>query len=345
MCVAIFHREFFEGDRHLYELIQRRFTEAHLGAEFYPPHPGHLEETLEFRPLSQPHYTMHLPRHIGLLSKGGHLHKGNLHRIGTFAARSRSDAYGMIIHDQQGVVTWPERYLEAVREINRRLLAIDRSPMLFIEYAVGLEPEAFAGFFEEIANCEKISACLDTGHVGIRKVGTAYAEMRSGETIAPGDPDLASKLPDITEACDQALPTVLGLIESLGETDKPLHFHLHDGHPLSTIGFYSDTGVRDHLPFDSKVEIPPLDDGEPRELPLIFGPQGLTRIVKAALAAAPRERLSFNLEIHPHKGDSLALGEYEPLFRNWEDKTNAEKTHAWLQHLVDNQAMLQTALS
>jgi hypothetical protein len=44
------------------------------------------------------------------------------------------------------------------------------------------------------------------------------------------------------------------------------------------------------------------------------------------------------LEIHEHDG-RLPLGDAAPLFRHWQDLTNAERMNHWLAVLADNQAI------
>jgi hypothetical protein len=118
-----------------------------------------------------------------------------------------------------------------------------------------------------------------------------------------------------------------------------MHFHLHDGHPLSTFSPY---GVSDHLSF--LAEIPLRDPYHGRSsLPLMFGPAGLRRIVSAAIRSLARERVSCTLEIHPDFG-RLPLGDAAPLFRHWTDTTHAEQMNHWLEVLGRNHRLLTTSI-
>jgi hypothetical protein len=334
LLLGLFHRQ-IEGDHHLLELAQRRYSEAGLGAEFYPGQPGQLQESLEFRPLTEPRYTVHLPRHLHLLDPRGWT------SITAFAGRGRSDAYGLIIHDHQELATKAADYLHAIERLNELLLKIQPSPYLFIEYAVGLDIDQYAAIFEAARQCERVSACIDISHVGIRQAQRAYAEQYPGQDVCeltPDSPELPARIRAVVSAAATALPVVLDLVRRLGELGKPLHFHLHDGHPLSTFSRY---GVSDHLSFQQEIRLPFEYEGQTK-VPLLFGPEGLQRIVATAKAALPGDKLSFMLEIHPQY-DRLPLGPYLGLFKNWKELHHAEQMNAWLDLILANLVLLQEA--
>jgi hypothetical protein len=115
---------------------------------------------------------------------------------------------------------------------------------------------------------------------------------------------------------------------------KPVHFHLHDGHPL----YRGAHGVSDHMSFLSEIAIPFEREGR-MTLPLMYGPSGLKEIVRKSLEAIGPERLSFTLEIHPPEGRE-PLGEQEQLFSNWHDRTNAERMNHWITVLLRNHQLL-----
>lgn len=337
LLLAMFEQR-IPGDHHLLELAQRRLTAAGVGAEFYPTNLRDLQESLEFRPLTEARYTMHLPRDIRLLDGGR-----GAERIAAFAARSRVDAYGLIIHDQPEMATRPDEYLDAVRRLNDRLLAIDRSPHLFIEYAVGLDIPGFISFFERVQGCERVSACLDISHLGIKIARQTYAEIYPGQDVCdlyPDHPDLPAKIEAVITACASATPTLLRVIRAIGRLGKPLHFHLHDGQPLSTL---SPFGVSDHLSFTQEIRIP-FEYRSARRVPLLFGRAGLAQIVTTALATLPPEKLSFMIEVHP-QFDRRDLGDEAGLFANWVDTENAEIMNGWLELLLENVRFLREALS
>ena len=78
------------------------------------------------------------------------------------------------------------------------------------------------------------------------------------------------------------------------------------------------------------------------KLPLLFGPEGLQRIVRTALESPARQSLSFMLEIHPTT-DREALRGHADLFQHWSDLTNAERMNHWLSRLVENHRLLKSA--
>ena len=93
----------------------------------------------------------------------------------------------------------------------------------------------------------------------------------------------------MVEATASSLPVVLDLIRSLATIGKPVHLHLHDGHPLIP-------GLADHFGFLTRLPIPFRFQGtEP--LPPLYGLAGLAGIVTTARDALG-PLASFTLEIH-----------------------------------------------
>ena len=321
-----------EGDDSLLELARLRFAQAEMGAEMHAGTPEQLEWILRFRPSLMAPVTVHLPRDFNLASEPSR------RRIREFAARFSGQVYGMVLHDHPELAATPEVFLRAAREMDAMLRTVHPCPLLFVEYAAGLEPRVFADFFEAMRDAEQISACIDIGHVGIRQIRVAYAALHPGEDICAlkAQPDKwRESLPDIDKAVAAALPAVLELIETLGRLGKPMHFHLHDGHPLST---FSPFGVSDHLSFLAEIPLA-FEYRRRRSLPLMFGSTGLAQLVSTAIRALGPSRLSFTLELHPTMG-RLALGDASGLFQHWRDKSNAEKMNHWLSVLAQNHRLL-----
>jgi hypothetical protein len=249
----------------------------------------------------------------------------------------------MVIHDHPDLFSRSDDFVRAAQAMQSRLEQIRASPSLFVEYAAGLEPRMFARFFEAIRELTHISSCIDVGHVGIKQARNTFASMYPGEDICAlrSHPSrIPEMISDVETAVGAALPTVLDLIESLGELGKPVHFHLHDGHPLSTFSPY---GVSDHLSFLMEMPLTFEYRGR-RSVPLMFSRAGLQQIARKAVQAIGSERTSFTLEIHPVSGQ-LALGDAAPLFNHWSDKTNAERMNQWLAVLIENHAALLEALN
>ena len=71
----------------------------------------------------------------------------------------------------------------------------------------------------------------------------------------------------------------------------------------------------------------------------MFGPSGLSKIIREAIEAPGPDRTSVTLEIHPTKG-RLPLGNASHLFTHWLDKGNAEGMNAWLSVLHENQKLI-----
>ena len=217
------------------------------------------------------------------------------------------------------------------------------SPLLYVEYAAGLEPDLFVEVLHALWDWERVSGCVDIGHIGMRQVRFAYSQKHPGTDICsltPEDPELPLLIEDVQTAVGSALIVVLDVIRALGRMGKPLHFHLHDGHPLSTA---SPFGVSDHLSFLGKIPIPFEYRGK-YFLDLMFGPSGLAAIVTESLRLLGPEKVSFSLEIHPGEG-RLLLGDVSHLFDHWVDKTNAERMNYWLSLLVRNHQIIKESCS
>jgi hypothetical protein len=321
-----------EGDDSLMELARFRFQQAGLGAEIHAGTPGQLEEGLRFRPSADAPVTVHLPRAFNLsdaLSR---------QRIAELASAAAGRVFGFVLHDHPDLAARPGAYLEAAREMEARLREIRASPILFIEYAAGLDPAVFARFFDQARDFTRLSACIDTGHVGIWQARQTYLAAHPGQDVCAlkaRPSDLFDAMPDAAASARSALPAVLDLIRVLGSLGKPLHFHLHDGHPLST---FSPFGVSDHLSFLAEIPLPFEYRGR-RSAPLMFGPEGLAQIVKQAVESVAPARLSFTFEIHP-TFERRPLDDAAPLFAHWSDKTNAELMNHWLWTLASNQRLI-----
>lgn len=321
-----------EGDDCLLALAKMRFEQAGLGAEIYAGQPDELEWLLNFKPANDAPVVAHLSRGINLLEASSRA------QVMGFARRFAGRVLGFVVHDQPELVSQSDACVAAARELNARLEGVPNSPWLFIEYAVGLEPATFAQFAEAIAPCRRTSVCLDVGHVGVWQTRAAFSTLHPGRDVCdlkPGHPELPALVADVQRATATALPAVSQLIQRIGKIGKPVHIHLHDGHPAST---FSPFGVSDHLSFLTEIPLPFEHCGR-RALPLMFGPGGLRLMIGTALKSLGRSRCSFTLEIHPPEG-SRPLTDAASLFNHWRDRTNAERMNHWLAVLRENQELV-----
>ena len=267
--LAMLHKQGIEGDDALLLLAQARFQEAGLGAELYPESPEQLRQQLAYCPAGGP-CTAHLPRGLNLLSAQTHA------RLAEFATVGAGRVYGLILHDHNEFLARADDTVAAFRAADHQLGELSQAPLLFIEYAAGLPPDFFAALFERAVELRHVSACIDISHVGIRACQTAYARTFPGVDVCAlkTAPDLRERLESIQRAVAEALPAVVGLVEWLASLDKPLHFHLHDGHPLSALSRY---GVSDHLSFLQQVPLP-FEYAGRQLLDGMFGPAGLAQL-------------------------------------------------------------------
>jgi hypothetical protein len=336
MTLGLFEKR-IEGDDALLELARLRFQQARMGAEMHAATSQQLEEVMRFRPAWDLPVVVHLPRHFNLLNEE------NRNQIAGIASAFAGRIYGMVIHDHPDLASHSDEFVSATQVMQSQLAQICGSPILFVEYAAGLDTRMYARFFETISDLTHVSACIDVGHVGIKQARNTFANMHPGEDICAlkNQPSrIPEMISDIETAVGAALPTVLDLIETLGKLGKPVHFHLHDGHPLST---FSPFGVSDHLSFLIDMPLGFQYRGR-HSVPLMFSRVGLHQIARKALQVIGGERVSFTLEIHP-ASDQVALADAAPLFHHWVDKTNVERMNGWLAVLTENHAVLLDALN
>jgi hypothetical protein len=330
--LALFQKR-IDGNDALLKLAQLRFQEAGLGAEYYAANPEELSWLLHYQPGPEAPVIVHLPREIDLFDKEGR------RKLLSFVGEFKERVYGLVVHDQIEIKDRLEEYKVALAEIDGALQAVKGAPLLFIEYAVGLAPGFFCELIEEIRDLSHVSACLDIGHLGIRQARDAFRRKHPEVDICalePSDARLSELVDDVQAAVGTSLPMVLQINRRLGGLGKPLHFHLHDGHPLSTASSF---GVVDHLSFFEEIPIPFAHHGKCSLAPM-FGPAGIRKIVADICTILDRDQISFTLEIHP-TGGRLPLSDASYLFNHWLDKTNAEQMNHWLAVLLENYRLLQ----
>jgi hypothetical protein len=335
MTLGLFAKR-IDGDDSLMELARLRFKDAKMGAEMHPETPEHLESLMKFRPPEDTPVVLHLPRNFQLADEPSRK------QVANFATRFAGRIWGMVLHDHAAMAAQKQDYIEAAWKMEALLEKIPECPMLFVEYAVGLEPADFVRFFSATLDLDRLSACVDIGHVGIRQARVVYARSHAGEDVCAlksRPARLPAVIADVESAVRAGAAAAFDLVEQLATLKKPLHFHLHDGHPLST---FSPFGVSDHLSFFAEIPLS-FEYGGRRAVSPMFGPAGLSKLVARTLELIGPRRTSFTLEIHP-TGERLALGKAASLFGGWQDKTNAEKMNHWLSVLVANHRLLRQAV-
>jgi hypothetical protein len=323
---ALFQRR-VDGDDALLRLARLRFAQAGLAAEVYADTPEQLEWILGYAP-SQPQLpVVHLGRQVNLLDERSRA------LVQRFAARFAGRVAGLVVHDKAEMAT---RTGDLVAGIGGLGLPPD-GPVLFLEYAAGLELDRFVELADRLRDVPRVGACVDVGHVGIARARAGFSRAHPGLDLAdlrPADPRLPELAADVQAAVASALPAVLELIRSLGRVGKPLHLHLHDGHPLIH-------GLSDHFSFLTRVPVP-FDHQGRRSLDPLYGPAGLAAIVRAAVDTSGGGA-SLTLEIHQAEG-RRPLGDAAGLFGHWEDRTNAERMNHWLAVLAENALLVTCAL-
>jgi hypothetical protein len=329
---ALFQRR-LEGDDAILRLAHLRFAQAGLAPEVYAETPEQLQHVLGFAsPL--PHLpVVHLSRAVNLL------HERDRRLVQEFATQFRGRVSGLVVHDQRDMATRVPELVAGLGELDGRWpAATPAAPYVFLEYAAGLEPDLFIDIARRVGEMERVSVCIDVGHVGIRQARTHFRKRHPDLDLAalhPEDPRLPNLVTDVQAAVDSALPAVLEMTRALGRIGKRVHFHLHDGHPVIP-------GLSDHFSFLTQIAVPFEHRGR-RSLDPMYGPGGLAAMVSAAIEAFGGERASLTLEIHQSEG-RLPLGDAAPLFRHWRDLTNAERMNHWLSVLAQNNMLVSNVV-
>lgn len=325
-----------DGDDALLELARHRFREAGLGMECYAGCLADIERYRTFRYGEDTPMVFHLPRWIDLM-------KAEHERfVMDFLAGAAGVACGVVVHDQPELVNAPAAYRDVLAKLGSLIASIPDSPRLFVEYAAMLDPDRFTAFFGDFGRADGIGACVDIGHIGSKITADLFCLAHEGfplHSLKPSDPALPDYMDAVVAAAAGALPGVVTVVRELIGFGTPLHFHLHDGHPLSDVSAYE---VPDHLSFLSEVPIP-FEYGGKRALSTMFGPAGLGEIVSTALSTGDRSLVSFALEIHPDGGRS-PLGDLARLFSHWSDLSHAEQMNHWLSELISNYDLLTTII-
>ncbi len=321
------------GDDALLELARLRFAQMGVAAEVYADTPEELEHLLRFVPPHPYRPVVHLNRGVNVLNAPSRA------VVGEFADRFAGRIAGLVVHDKYEMGEQTDRLLSVMRELDARLSERPGGPLVFLEYAAGLEPGWFVEVAERLRDAERVSCCIDVGHLGVRQASARFGRSHPGlslGSLSPEDGRLADLVADVQEAVGSAVQDVLDVIRSIGSVGKHVHFHLHDGHPLIP-------GLPDHFTFLTRLPVPFSYQGR-RSLSMMYGPGGLAAIVSAAIGACRPEAVSFTLEIHQVEG-RLPLADASRLFARWRDVTNAERMNYWLSVLGENALLVSQRLA
>jgi len=321
------------GDDALLELARLRFAQMGVAAEVYADSPEELEHLLRFVPPHPYRPVVHLNRGVNVLNAPSRA------VVGEFADRFAGRIAGLVVHDKYEMGEQTDRLLSVMRELDARLSERPGGPLVFLEYAAGLEPGWFVEVAERLRDAERVSCCIDVGHLGVRQASARFGRSHPGlslGSLSPEDGRLADLVADVQEAVGSAVQDVLDVIRSIGSVGKHVHFHLHDGHPLIP-------GLPDHFTFLTRLPVPFSYQGR-RSLSMMYGPGGLAAIVSAAIGACRPEAVSFTLEIHQVEG-RLPLADASRLFARWRDVTNAERMNYWLSVLGENALLVSQRLA
>ncbi|MBF0197473.1 MAG: hypothetical protein HQL32_07170 [Planctomycetes bacterium] len=337
--LALFEKR-VEGDDALLEMARSRFEKNEIGAEVYAGSPEELRWLLSIQPKNTAPLVVHLPRYLNLL-KDEHLET-----ISLFIQAGEHWVYGYVLHDTKELESNPSSYYRALQKVQILLLDAGSTAMFFLEYAAGISIDSFADIFRKAEPLTQVSACVDTGHVGIRQVRKAF--NAKNDTLDPcsltvHSPELQNEAiySLLEESTRTALPHLLTLLVELQSLGKPIHIHLHDGHPLSE---YSPYGVSDHLGFFESFSL--LSGSKELKLPTLYGPSGLKKIINALDGNVAKNVNSITLEFHPIVGRHRDLDEEDlVLFQHWDVLDNAKCMNEWLHNIERHVGLIKGFLA
>jgi hypothetical protein len=319
------------GDDALLRLAARRFSEAGMPAELYADSPDQLEHLLSFVPKHDTLPTVHLSRSANVLQQS------DRELIESFATRFAGRVAGLVVHDKAGMAERLAELVAAMRALGATSGARVGRPTVYLEYATGLPIEAFISVAEQLADVELASMCIDIGHVGIQHARDLPLASTSGvawSNLSLTDTRLPEVVDQVQAATRSAVRAVLELIDRVARIGKPVHYHLHDGHPLVR-------GLADHFSFFTRFPVP-FEISGAYALPSMFGPSGLAAVLEHAVRSSFATP-SLTLEIHQVEG-RLPLDAAAELFTHWRDLTNGERMNYWLSVLADNHLLATTLL-
>ncbi len=296
---ALFQQR-LSADDALLRLAQLRFAQMGVAAELYADTPDELEHVLRFAPTEPRLPVVHLNRGIDLLQEQGR------QAVRDFAGRFAGRISGLNVHDRRGMADLDASWLSAMAELDAFLDKEAPDVTLYLEYAAHLEPGRFTGMMD--------------GLTDLALTGLGVADERLPGLVA-----------DVQDAVGGALGDVQEVIRAVGGLGKPVHFHLHDGHPLVP-------GLADHFSFLTRLAIPFSYEGR-RSLRMLYGPAGLAALVSAAVRACRPGGVSFTLEVHQVQG-RLPLGDAASLFPRAQDTTDAEQMNYLLNVLSENAVLI-----
>ena len=164
---ALFQQR-IDGDDALLKLAGLRFAQMGAAAEVYADSPDQLEHVLQFVPSHARLPIVHLSRRVNVL------HGQDRAVVREFADRFAGRVAGLVVHDKREMAGKTDRLLAAMRELNAHLCQRPGSPLVFLEYAAGLDRGWFIEVAERLQAAERVSCCIDVGHIGLRQATATF---------------------------------------------------------------------------------------------------------------------------------------------------------------------------
>jgi len=156
------------GGRRAAETRGIRFAQIGAAAEVHADVPDQLEYVLGYVPAHARLPVVHLNRGVNVL------HERGRSAVSDFADRFAGRVAGVVVHDHHEIEAHTDRLLAGMRALNSRLRERSDDPVVFLEYAAGLDLGWFVEVAEQVQDAERVSCCIDVGHAGIKQASARF---------------------------------------------------------------------------------------------------------------------------------------------------------------------------
>ena len=143
--------------------------------------------------------------------------------VEAFAGRFAGRLSGLVVHDQPEMGEQTENLVTALQELDRRLARWPVRPGYSWSMRPGLEPGWFVELAGRLKDADRISCCLDIGHIGVRQAHARFAREHPGlslQSLSPADERLPGLVHDVQDAVLAAPQDIVAMTRSIGQLGK-----------------------------------------------------------------------------------------------------------------------------
>ena len=128
--------------------------------------------------------------------------------VGEFADRFAGRIAGLVVHDKREMGEQTDRLLSGLRELDARLRERPDGPLVFLEHAAGHEPGWYIEVAERLRDAERVSCCIDVGHLGVRQASARFGRSHPGLSLGSLSPE-DGRLPDLAADVQEAVASAV----------------------------------------------------------------------------------------------------------------------------------------